>query len=55
MNYGEVSNLTPAQALEVLAQVVAQYKGTLKEHQILQQALQVLSKEIKKDEQEIKG
>lgn len=51
----EVTNLNPSQALDVLSQIAAQYKGTLKEHQILQQALQVLSKEIKKDEQEIKG
>lgn len=51
----ELTNLTPLQALDVLSQIAAQYKGTLKEHQILQQALQVLLKEIKKDEQEIKG
>jgi len=51
----EPNNITPSQALDVLSQIAAQYKGTLKEHQILQQALQVLLKEIKKDEQKTQG
>lgn len=31
------------EALQVLGQLAAQYKGTLKEHEILQEALKTLS------------
>lgn len=30
-------------ALDLVSQIVAVYKGTLKEHQVLQQAIKVLS------------
>ena len=34
--------ITPADAVETLANAGAQYRGTLQEHQILQQCLQIL-------------
>lgn len=47
--------MTFKEAFDYISQVIAMYKGTLQEHQILQQALQVLLKEIKKDEQKTQG
>ena len=34
--------ITPADAVETLANAAAQYRGTLQEHQVLQQCLQIL-------------
>ena len=52
--------ITPADAVETVANAVAQYRGTLQEHQILQQCLQVLrdnnaALEAIKAEQKAKG
>ena len=40
------------EALDLLKRVCAEYRGTLKEHQILQQALDVVEKKCSKDKQE---
>ena len=34
--------ITPADALQTLANASAQYRGTLQEHQVIQQCVQVL-------------
>ena len=34
--------ITPADALETLANAASQYRGTLQEHQVIQQCVQVL-------------
>lgn len=36
------NELSPAQALEILAQAAVSYRGTLEEHQSLQRSVQVL-------------
>lgn len=38
------------EALEVLAQLAAQYKGTLKEHEVLQVALKTLKDALPEDD-----
>ena len=38
--------ITPADALETLANAAAQYRGTLQEHQVIQQCVQVLQSAI---------
>jgi hypothetical protein len=38
-----------SEALNLIKQVCAEYKGTLKEHQILQQAIYVIEDENKKE------
>lgn len=41
--------MTPQQAHQLLTQLASVYKGTLQEHQALQQALEVLKPIEKKD------
>jgi hypothetical protein len=38
------------QAWNLMTQVCANYRGTIEEHKALQQALEVLKPEVKKDE-----
>lgn len=40
------NQLTTAQALDLLAQVAAQYRGTRQEHELLSRALSVLSSAV---------
>ena len=52
--------ITPADALQTLANAAAQYRGTLQEHQVIQQCVQVLREnnealEAIKAEQKAKG
>lgn len=42
------------QALELLSRVVAQYRGTLEEHQMLQQAMQTIQSALAKNQQSVK-
>lgn len=44
--------LTPEIALQNLALIIAQYKGTFQEHQLLQESLKVLGKLIQPEETE---
>ena len=41
--------MTPQQALEILAQVSSEFKGTKKDHEVILQALQVLKNFIEID------
>jgi hypothetical protein len=36
-------NLTPKQALEILAQAAAQFRGTRSEHELIEKAIRVLA------------
>jgi hypothetical protein len=36
-------NITPKQALELLAQVAAQFRGTRQEHELIERAFRTLS------------
>jgi len=36
-------NLTPKQALEILAQAAAQFRGTRSEHELLERAIRTLA------------
>ena len=52
--------ITPADALQTLANAASQYRGTLQEHQVIQQCVQVLKEnnealEAIKAEQKAKG
>lgn len=40
--------MTKQEALNLVAHVCAEYKGTLKDHQLLQEALKILKEEEKK-------
>jgi hypothetical protein len=42
--------MTSEQAISLLSQLAAQYKGTLEEHNALQEALQVLTLAVQKAE-----
>lgn len=44
------NELSPAQALEILAQAAVSYRGTLEEHQSLQRAVQVIHAAITPEE-----
>ena len=48
------ADFTPEIALQNLAAIIAQYRGSLQEHQLLQQSIQVLGEAIqpKKEENE---
>ena len=37
------------EAISLIKRICADYKGTLQDHQIIQQALQIMEKECKKD------
>lgn len=39
----DTQTLTPKQALEILAQAAAQFRGTRQEHEILERALRTLA------------
>lgn len=41
--------MSVVEALNLLKQVCAEFKGNLKEHQFVQQALQIVEKECTKD------
>lgn len=49
------NKMTVEQAIQLISNVIGQYRGTLQEHQAIQQAIQIIITEIKKNEQEIKG
>ena len=49
------NQITVEQAIQLISNVIAQYRGTLQEHQAIQQAIQVIITEIKKNEQETQG
>ncbi len=38
--------MTKEQAMNLITQACSQYKGTLQEHQMLQQAIELLKKEV---------
>jgi hypothetical protein len=38
--------MTPQEALQIVAQACAEFRGTLKDHQMIQQALEVLAKTL---------
>jgi len=43
-NTNQNKEMTLEQALDLLSQVCAQFKGTLQEHQLIQKALQIVAK-----------
>lgn len=45
-----MKNMTIDQALAIVSQVCANVQGTLKEHQVIQQALQVIEQGLQRDE-----
>lgn len=45
-------NLTPKQALEILAQAAAQFRGTRSEHELLERAIRTLAPLVESPKQE---
>lgn len=46
-----MKSMTIDQALAIVSQVCANMQGTLKDHQVIQQALQVIEQGLQRDEQ----
>ena len=44
-------NLTPKQALEILAQAAAQFRGTRSEHELIDRAVRTLSQVVEPAQQ----
>ena len=44
-------NLTPKQALEILAQAAAQFRGTRSEHELLERAIRTLATVVEPPQQ----
>lgn len=44
--------MKPEEALSIVAQACGEFRGTLKDHQTIQEALQLLAKLIAPDEQD---
>lgn len=42
-----MQNITPEQAIEILAQIAAQFRGTLAEHNTIQEAISVIKQAVR--------